>query len=55
MVYDKYIREAHVSENFKRNSKSMGIDNRFLTTKVKALEVEKELLEKKLVSLGKDP
>jgi hypothetical protein len=42
IVSDKYVRDAHSSEAFRKTFRFSFTQNHFLTTKLKAVEVEKE-------------
>jgi hypothetical protein len=55
MVYDKYARVSYENGKFKRKSRTMIGENHYLLANIKTLEIEKRLLESKLVSTRNDP
>lgn len=55
MVYYNYYRATQENESLKHSSSSLDTKNRYLTARVKTLEAEKGVLERKLIVVGKDP
>jgi hypothetical protein len=52
IIYDKYYKATLENTNFKHGYESLGIDNLYLTARVRDIETKKGIMERNLITIG---